>query len=80
MAEQIAAIQTAGHEFLLSRPDPDGAGARQIRVEISIGPDSDESQGQYNSVDCWTEDVLCGKGATGYIHCKVRVCMEVGPI
>jgi hypothetical protein len=77
VADHIAAIQTAGHEFLASHAD--GLGPREVRIEIAIGPDENQSR-DYHSVDCWDEDVICGKSTTGYIHCKVHICMEVGPV
>lgn len=78
VSTHIAAIQTAARE-LLAR-DTDGSGPREIRLDIKVGPDSSEPRAQFDSVDCWDEDVICGKGPTGYIHCTVHVCMEVGPI
>lgn len=78
VAQHVAAIQAAGREFLAGHAGE--RGPREIRVEIAVTPDPDASKTEYDSVDCWDEDVICGKGPTGYIHCTVHVCMTVGPI
>jgi hypothetical protein len=80
IAEHVAAIQTAGRETLVEQTGVQEPSPREIRLEITVGPDPKASRLQANSVECWDQDYVCGKTPTGYLHCTVRVCMEIGPI
>jgi hypothetical protein len=77
VADHIAAIQAAGREIVAQQ---EGETPTGIRVEIEVGPDPTETSGLNRSVDCWDEQVICGKGASGYIYCTIHVCMTVGPV
>jgi hypothetical protein len=78
IAKHIAAIQAAGREFLTHQAE--GQAPREIRVEITAGPDPSADPSPLRSIDCWDEDIICGTSSTGYIHCTIHICMEVGPI
>lgn len=80
IADHVAAIQRSGREFLASPGTSENAARQEIQIEIGVGPGREDESALYDSVDCWDEDVICGKSTTGYIHCTVHVCMKVGPV
>ena len=78
VSEQVAAIQAAARELVQG-----SAGASALTgmdIQIGVGPDPKAARFDNTSVNCWDEDVICGKSTNGYIHCTVHVCMQVGPI
>jgi hypothetical protein len=81
VAEHVTAIQAAGRDMLSQQVGTDNnASAKEIRLEITVGPDPKEGRSTVDSVECWDHDYICGKTSTGYIHCTVRACMEIGPV
>lgn len=77
IAPEIGEIQAKGRQYFA---EADSSSPTRLSIEIGVGDDPNHIEAANTSLDCWTEDVICGKGETGYLHCTVRVCMIIGPI
>jgi hypothetical protein len=80
VSEHLAAIQAAARELLQSPAGVGDSTLSGINIQVGVGPSPNAARFDNTSVDCWDQDVICGRGTNDYIHCTVRVCMEVGPI
>ncbi len=80
IAEHVAAIQKAARDRLASMDSNNENAPSTFRIEIGVGRDPKAESAVNRSVDCYDEDYICGKSASGYIHCTAHVCMIVGPV
>ena len=80
MDEHISALHAAARDLLTRQPEPGTPVPNTIWIDIRVGPNSGPVPQARIDAECWTATYICGKGATGYIHCTVDVCMEVGDI
>jgi hypothetical protein len=76
----VEAIHQAGRDFLARRDNSAGEPKKlQIHIEVAA-EEGVVREAPESGMDCWDADYICGKSASGYVHCTVRVCMEVGPV